>query len=1498
MENQSESKARYQDILDNMSEGFQVIGYDWKYKYVNESVCGQGRQSKQNLLNRTMMDVYPEIEKTEMFGYLKICMEKRVPQKIENKFIYPDGSAGWFELSIQPSPEGVFILSTDITARKEMEEEQEVIIEFLSIINSCDNTKGLIHSVVTFIQKYSGCEAVGIRLRKDKKYPYYETRGFSEEHIRLDHSACAFGTNRNPTQECLCGRVIKGRFNAEDQHFTEKGSFWGNRITDMFSGDDDNESLPPLCGSCRREGYESIALIPLHSGDHKLGLLQLNDKRENRFSERWISIWETIADYLAVALSKFIAEEEKQESDKIFRLLIEHAPAALAMFDREMKYLAVSKRWLTDYNIASESILGKSHYEIFPEINEDLKKIHSRGMKGEIFSSKKGEKFVRGDGSEQWLNWEIRPWYNTENEVGGIVIFSEDITSMKAAEMSLRESRAQLSSLMSNLPGMAYQCLNLPEWPMSFVSQGCKKLTGYNKNELLKNEEFSFVDLIHPDDKEIVWAEIQKAVERNSSFIVEYRIFDKKGDIKWVWEQGREVDRNNNGVSVLDGFIADITDRKNTEARLEEQEKLYQTLFNNSPVPLWEEDITDLYEYLTELKRKDIANFRDFLDKNPELLSECFQKTKILNVNYAALRLHEVEDKEVLIKNQSKILTPNSFIAFKEILIALAEGETEFSSDAEVQTFSGKPRFIFLNFNIMKDNKGAIKAILSTTDITEKKKTEIELLKNRRFLADLIENSGALIYAKDKEGCYELVNAQWEQVTHITKNEAIGKTDLELFPGADGNQFFNNDREVLTKARLIEKEETLNDHNRTQYFISIKFPLYDELGKIRGICGMSTDITDRKIIEENLRVSEYRLRSAFDNMMEGVQILDNNWRYLYLNHSAEIHNRRPKEELLENKYMDMWPGIEDTYVFIMIKESLEKRVSHHFDNEFTFPNGAIGWFKLSIQPVPEGVLILSVDITDKKKSELQLKKIAERLEIATKAAKMGVWDWDVVNNIIVWDDKTFELYGIKKEDFENTFESWIKGLHPEDRGKVELVVKQALNKGREYNIEFRVVTPDKQIKHLKSFAQVIRNEKDEPVRMIGINYDITELKNKETEILLLNERLNELINYLQQLSSTYKIEDLQSLVSSAARKISGADGATFVLKDNDKCYYVDEDSISPLWKGNKFPLTACISGWVMLNKKEAVIYDIYKDSRVPVAAYKPTFVKSLAMVPVKTDDPVAAIGVYWSFNYEPSKIEMQLISSLADAAAIAIENIKLYEELEMRVNKRTEQLEIANKELESFSYSVSHDLRAPLRAIDGFAGILKEEYSKILDKEGNRLLNIVISNARDMAHLIDDLLSFSRVGRKEIMRTGINMKELAQFVIDEYKEADKKSKVKFIVSDLPGASGDTSLVKQVWRNLIGNAVKFSSKNEKPVVEIGSIEENNNVIYYVRDNGVGFENIYIDKIFGVFQRLHSKEEFEGTGVGLAIVQRIITKHGGSIRAEGKLNKGATFYFTLE
>jgi light-regulated signal transduction histidine kinase (bacteriophytochrome) len=278
-------------------------------------------------------------------------------------------------------------------------------------------------------------------------------------------------------------------------------------------------------------------------------------------------------------------------------------------------------------------------------------------------------------------------------------------------------------------------------------------------------------------------------------------------------------------------------------------------------------------------------------------------------------------------------------------------------------------------------------------------------------------------------------------------------------------------------------------------------------------------------------------------------------------------------------------------------------------------------------------------------------------------------------------------------------------------------------------------------------------------------------------------------------------------------------------------------------------------------------------------------------------NPERTWGVLAAFCPRPSLFpgdDQEVLALLADQGAQSIEIGELFEQQRDLV----ERLEAANKDLEAFSYSVSHDLRAPLRAMDGFSRILQEAHGASLDPEAQRYLGRIRANAKRMGELVDDLLAFSRLGRQPLKLARVEPAQIAGQAWEELRAEREGRVVDFQLEAMPACLADPALLRQVYANLLSNALKYSRKREQARITAGCQSRQPDPVYFVRDNGVGFDPAYADKLFGVFQRLHRPDEYEGTGVGLAIVARIIQRFGGQVSAESKLDEGATFYFTLK
>ncbi|MEK2646255.1 GAF domain-containing sensor histidine kinase [Bdellovibrio sp. BCCA] len=393
-----------------------------------------------------------------------------------------------------------------------------------------------------------------------------------------------------------------------------------------------------------------------------------------------------------------------------------------------------------------------------------------------------------------------------------------------------------------------------------------------------------------------------------------------------------------------------------------------------------------------------------------------------------------------------------------------------------------------------------------------------------------------------------------------------------------------------------------------------------------------------------------------------------------------------------------------------------------------------------------------------------------------------------------------------------------------------------------------------------------------------------------------SDGVKKLVEVIQDLSSVHSLEQVMFLVRKAARAIANSDGATFVLRDGEFCFYADEDAIGPLWKGQRFPIQTCISGWAMLNKKAVVIEDIYQDSRIPIDAYAPTFVKSLAMTPIRKEAPIGAIGAYWKEKHIPTDEQLELLQALANSTSIALENLNLYQTLEGRI----EELKMANKAKDEFLMTVSHELRTPLNAILGWTEILLDGP---LDEEARMGLETIERNARHQSQIVAVLLDSSRImsGKLQIKSREL---ELVQLVRNEIAllqpEAEAKNLKIEVHSSIEKAFilGDEERLKQVTFHLLNNAIKFSNKGGKILVDISS--QGPAVQVRVRDEGEGIDPEFLPSIFEAFRQADSSStrKYGGLGLGLSISRHLIEAHKGKIAvySEGP-GKGTTALFTI-
>ncbi|MGE3728560.1 MAG: ATP-binding protein [Candidatus Sericytochromatia bacterium] len=389
----------------------------------------------------------------------------------------------------------------------------------------------------------------------------------------------------------------------------------------------------------------------------------------------------------------------------------------------------------------------------------------------------------------------------------------------------------------------------------------------------------------------------------------------------------------------------------------------------------------------------------------------------------------------------------------------------------------------------------------------------------------------------------------------------------------------------------------------------------------------------------------------------------------------------------------------------------------------------------------------------------------------------------------------------------------------------------------------------------------------------------------------------QLVGMVQQLSQARSLETIVQIVREQTRQLTGADGVTFVLRENDQCFYKDEAAIGPLWKGRRFPLSACISGWVMLNHQPAMIEDIYQDPRIPIDAYRPTFVQSLVMVPIRQQQPLGAIGIYWAKTHRATPEEVALIQALADTVSVALENVQLYAELEKQIQTlQSQQIQIQAQRdsLEVFTRALAHDLKEPVRTVTAFLERLnqpqtpiekKAEYSRFIQRASLRMQTLIAS--------VFDYLQLDQTDTDNHEETELEV--LFQAAAENLTLLRQEKQVQITVGPLPSLKLHPTQITQVFQNLLSNAMYHADKTDPLKITISAQRQGNSWHIAVRDNGVGIPADVCSKIFQPFQRLNTHPNH--SGLGLATCRKILARHGGDIWCESTPGQGTCFYFSL-
>lgn len=769
------------------------------------------------------------------------------------------------------------------------------------------------------------------------------------------------------------------------------------------------------------------------------------------------------------------------------------------------------------------------------------------------------------------------------------------------------------------------------------------------------------------------------------------------------------------------------------------------------------------------------------------------------------------------------------------------------------------------NFELMAFQPQQNQVAIFFRDITEKQNQE-QLLKHTLQATKDIFNyipSGLFIYNFEQPQKLILSEANPEalKLTGLKAENILGREFNEIFPKAAASGLTDKYLNVVKTGKIYETEDLYYKDDSIDGAFRIR--AFRLPGKRLAVA--FENITEQIRWEQELKKSEERFRSLVNSMPDAI-LVQCNGRYVFSNPAAQKLLQYSENEIDGKNVLEVIHPDDHQLCISRIKNNEAGIANDAIEMQVIRKDGSCIFCETLSTPFiyhdQKASLIISHNISQRKTAENLLKESEERFKIASYYTGQLIYDYDVPDGKIHWAGAIRDITGYTEEEFSNfDIVQWSEHIHVEDRQRAMELLSSSINNKAMYHARYRFKRKDGTFIHIEDTGNYSFSAAGDAIKMIGTMRDITRQHKAELELL---EKTRELESFFINSIDLLCIADKKGLFK----------------------------RVNPEWEKK---LGYTISELIGIHLAELVHPEDIKLTKQALASLS------------GSETPVNFINRFRHKNGSYRWLEWRSIPAgkLIYAAARDITDFKTFEEesrqiniiLEQKVKERTAQLETSNRELEAFAYSVSHDLRAPLRNINGFSSILLEDYGNIFNAEARRHIERIQASTKYMGQLIDDLLSLSRISRKKVSRAYIDISGMVSNVATELKESNPKRKCEFIIPGHSIVYADQNLIYIVLQNLMRNAWKFSSKKPQSVIEFSFYRDRNENVYYIRDNGVGFDMSYVSKLFTAFNRLHNPADFEGSGIGLAIVQRIINMHGGRIWASAEINKGATFFFTL-